>query len=194
MVDYNPNIPQGVDNLSTSQGQILNNFSQLESIFAADHYTWDYPTTAFRGQHLKVNFPNTTTVSLPTGSASVIYSKNVSTIASAYFDNASGSTALWRGGSGNGLATFNMNNGFGTGSFTFPNGVIMQWGYASTVSDGQTIPFTTPFPNNCGHVQICGERNTSAERSLWVQSFNQSGVVIRTSSSVLGVLWFAIGN
>jgi hypothetical protein len=54
---YNANIPQTNTNLSVSQGQFLTNFSQLNTIFAKDHYTWDDNTSANRGWQKQVTFP-----------------------------------------------------------------------------------------------------------------------------------------
>lgn len=61
---YLPNIPQGTDNLSTSQGQILANFQSLETGFAVDHNTWD---AANAGTHKQVTAAAQASVSPPSG-------------------------------------------------------------------------------------------------------------------------------
>lgn len=140
MVDYNPNIPQATDNLSTSQGQILNNFTQLDTIFNIDHFKFDDNNTSARGMHRQINFP-TTLVSDPTlsGAASEIYTKTISAVGEAFFANSTDASCIWRGGTGSGkVAT-------GPGIITFPNGLIIQWDFEGSISNGATITFPTPF-------------------------------------------------
>jgi hypothetical protein len=74
MVDYNPNIPQGIDNLSTSQGQMLNNFTQLNTIFDFDHFTWNDPTAGGtdRGFHRRVTFP-VNVAAAPAGATGILH-------------------------------------------------------------------------------------------------------------------------
>lgn len=53
---YNPNIPQGTDNISVSQGQILTNFTLLNSYYGRDHYA--FTDGVYPGYHQQVNLPN----------------------------------------------------------------------------------------------------------------------------------------
>lgn len=48
---YNGSIPQPTDKLSVSQGDLLENFSELGTIFAVDHAALDDATVADRGKH-----------------------------------------------------------------------------------------------------------------------------------------------
>ena len=193
MVDYNPSIPQASDNLSTSQGQILNNFTQLDNIFAFDHFTWDDPTTANRGLHKQIDFPVPTTVSSPTGTASVSYSKLVGGVGSLYFDNSAGSSCVWRGGLSTGLVALTPGV---NGSMTLPNGVIMKWGNQSSITDNVPINFPTPFPSTCWAVTVSGYFNSTVERSIYVKpgSLGASSFTCRTDSGSMGVIYWAIGN
>jgi hypothetical protein len=72
--------------------------------------------------------------------------------------------------------------------------VIFKWGYATNISDLGFIIFPGSFPTQCSHVQVTGQRTNTDVRSLWVQSYTTGGITIRTSSSGINVLWFAIGN
>jgi len=194
MVDYNPSIPQGSDNLSNSQVQMLNNFTQLNNIFDFNHYTWNDPTTGNRGLHRKVDFPATTSVSSPTGANSVLYPRAVSGVSSLYYDNAVGSSVVWRGGSTNGLVTQTTGGTLSNGLMTLPNGIIIQWGFNNNIADGNLILFPTPFPNNCFNIQLTGTRSNDAVRSLWVDPvFSRSQFNVHTSTT-LTVMWLAIGN
>lgn len=67
---FNPNIPQPTDDLSVSQGQILQNFQKSNSSFGIDHYTFS-DATINNGFHNQVTTPliiggvHPTTVSSP---------------------------------------------------------------------------------------------------------------------------------
>lgn len=56
MSSYNPNIPQPTDFLSDSQSAILNNFTQANTSFGIDHYSFA-DGTANNGKHNKVTTP-----------------------------------------------------------------------------------------------------------------------------------------
>ncbi len=53
---YNPNIPQPNNLLSTSQGDILNNFGAANTVYGVDHYAFD-DTTPNATFHKKVTTP-----------------------------------------------------------------------------------------------------------------------------------------
>jgi len=52
---YNANIPQATDRINASQGQILNNFIQLQADFGVNHVTFN--AAANVGKHNVVTFP-----------------------------------------------------------------------------------------------------------------------------------------
>lgn len=142
---YNPSIPQTGDNLSTSQGQMLTNFTALNTIFAFDHYTWNDSTTANQGLHKKVSFPATETVGAQSGLASVVYTKNVASVASPYFRNAIGDFVMWYGGTtSNGQASTTLAN---PGQLNLPNGFQLRWGTDAFVGTNGTknVMFTPQF-------------------------------------------------
>jgi len=198
---YNPDIPQTGDNLSTSQGQILGNFQALNTIFNFDHYAWNDSVTANQGLHRKVEFPATNTIGALGGLSSVIYSKNVSNVASPYFKNAVNDYAMWYGGTtSNGLASTTLGN---PGSLNLPNGFQMKWGQAQFGSGSSTQPvgYSANFPVASDSVQITragGNTNTPAEDVFLVTLASNSGFTARRMSpapaAVLNFYWFAIGH
>ena len=58
MSDYVANTPTGPQNISNGQVTINNNFQQLDTIMAYDHYKWSDTTSAgiYRGFHKKCDF------------------------------------------------------------------------------------------------------------------------------------------
>lgn len=75
-MSYNPNIPQPTDRPSASQAQLLANFQQLNTIFDAEHITFN--ATDDNGEHKKIslNAPLGADPNLPDPKASV-YTKTV---------------------------------------------------------------------------------------------------------------------
>lgn len=152
---YNPSIPQGTQNLSASQVAMLTNFTQLNTIFDTNHYTWNDATTANRGKHRKIDFPVPESANpSPTGDASAIYAKLVSGVAQAFFANSSGVQQL-------SLPTISSSgSNYGV---TLGNGLILNFGLSPSVSSGgnATITYAVPF--------------TTSTYSAVATSFDQDG-------------------
>lgn len=68
MSSYNPAVPQPSDILSDSQQDFLNNFTQLDTSFGIDHYTFSNGT-ADNGKHNQVTTPIISGSAHPTTSA-----------------------------------------------------------------------------------------------------------------------------
>jgi hypothetical protein len=75
---YNPAIPQPGDFISQSQGQILTNFSQLDTVFAQDHIELDDSTAADRGKHKQVTLKELSAGPATTSTEIALYTKDVS--------------------------------------------------------------------------------------------------------------------
>jgi hypothetical protein len=196
MVDYNPNIPQATDNLSTSQGQILNNFGQLDTIFDIDHYKFDDNNTAARGMHRQIDFPATRSDPTLAGTAGMVYTKNISSVAELFFANSSATASIWRGGSGSGTVTSGPN------IIQFPNGLIIQWAFAASVSSGSTITFPTAFVGTPGFVSAFAVNIIAALPTAAMVingSVNNTSFSVRYLNSATGttvtapLYWLAIG-
>ena len=183
---YNPAIPQSTDLISNSQPQILTNFGQLNTQYAADH---DGLTTVTQsGMHNQVTFlANQAAPSLTrNGVAGVagLYANTDGTNSQLFFQNASGSIPI----TGKSVAGAN-------GYTTLPGGLILKWGAATGLVDNSLITFPVAFPTGCYTVNICGYRGNASERSLWVSSgtVTASGFHIRTSSTGIDLQYIAIG-
>lgn len=76
MADYDPSIPQANDNLSTSQVELLNNFTELNTLMALDHYAWNDGTVVNRGRHRKSTYIDQLAIDPTTGPGEVaVYNK-----------------------------------------------------------------------------------------------------------------------
>lgn len=189
MADYNPNIPAGTDNLSTSAGEIQNNFSQANLIFDVDHFKFNYATTASRGMHRVVTFPEIPAVPTPTLLKGVLFTKSVSSASELCFANKDGNGVLWRGGTGTGLVAGTIS---GTGTMTLPNGLILKWGSVSASTSGTAVGFAAAFPTNLFNVQLTPQSNTSRGVAFGGQSVN--GFTAYAENNGTFIYWFAIGN
>lgn len=65
MVDYDPLIPAANELISDSQADIQNNFAELNTLYDVDHQKWNAGTSAFRGKHRKMTFPEAYTSASP---------------------------------------------------------------------------------------------------------------------------------
>lgn len=179
---YNPNIPQSTDLISNSQPDILTNFSQLNTIFATDHYTWNDATSANRGLHKQITFPavlgSDPTV---TGATGEIYTKTVSALTQLFFSNENTVTQLTGGDSS--LA--------GSGYVTFPGGLILQWGVTSVNGSG-TVTYPLAFPNAVFIVQITPENNSRTYNYTTPTTTNF--IAVASSSGGGNFAWLALGN
>ena len=202
MVNYDPDIPQPGDNLSDSQGEMLNNFTQLNNIFDSDHFTWNNSTVANRGLHRQITFPAVLSADpTPTGAKSVIYSKAISGVSTAFFANSAGASAIWAGGSGPGIVSLTHGGNDTNGLLTLGNGLILQWAKASVATNvPATIVFPTPFPNACFTVLVSCDSPPAPGVRAGVASVAQNSVTasqfiaIQNIGFTASIRYLAIGN
>lgn len=187
MTDYDPTIPAATQNLLTSQGQMLNNFSELNTIFDYNHFTWNDAVTADRGKHRKVEFPEPLTSDpSPTGDDGVLYTKAVSGIGQLFFANASAVDQLT-----------GINGTFAAeGSATFPNGLIMKWGKKTSVSNNSAVVYPTPFPTAVWSVQVSGGESSGTQPTinLSANAADTNGFTLKISTGSTDIFYFALGN
>jgi len=53
---YNPSIPAAGTRISSTYNLITDNFGQLNTLYALDHYAWNDATVANRGHHKAAQF------------------------------------------------------------------------------------------------------------------------------------------
>lgn len=204
---FNPNIPLGNDNLSTSQGQILANFSQLNTQFGVDHIPFNTGSGNGDGTHKKVTFnAPPSPIPTPTGTVSSVYPNLVSAAQELHFKNAaqttqitSGGLPIWKGGTPgtDGVATATTGGTNSNGSLTLPNGIILKWGTQENIVDSTVVTFPVAFPNNCFSVQMTPVRDDVFPRAIYLKpGFTRTNFTIRISSSSgnMVINYFAIGN
>lgn len=211
MADYDPLIPAANDNLSDSQGDIQNNFTQLNTIFDSDHFKYNYATSANRGNHRRVRFPEPTNVrATDTGSSGKLYAVNsagiTNNLTELFYGNATWATQItsngneiWKGGPGNGNGVVQLTSAV-NGSMTLPNGLILNWGFQS-VTTNTVVPFTTAYTSEADVFSILCTlyENSDNRRFLKVKSNTNTGFTVTASdftatNITIDISWFSIGK
>ncbi len=136
MPTYSPNIPQPPDILSDSQDDILQNFQQINTVFAQNHIPFE---AAGQGKHKEVTLPE-----LVAPTPTLIDEANIYSQLSAL----TGETELFWQRENNGtriewtglLAT-------GNGWTRLPSGILLKWGGGAAVGFGFAVIYPIAATN-----------------------------------------------
>lgn len=195
---YNPNIPRPDDLISESQGQILDNFGQLNTVFGQDHVKYDNATVGDRGKHNQSTYKQLSGDPATTADEMALYAK----------DDGSGNTRLFlkqETPTGTVIQLSGIDPQIADNGYTFlPGGLLMQWGFTAEFSGASIgVLFTTShvdFPNNLFNVSITPKRDFGSPGSTYGfyvanSGFSITGFTIRNiSGHTYGFQWMAIGN
>lgn len=195
---FNPNIPQGADPFSQSQGQIQTNFSTSNTIFNLNHVAFDDSTVADRGKHRRSDYLQ---VAAPGSLANelAVYQKASGGSSNLFFQRDNVATEVQLTGPNPIVA--------GTGETFLPGGILIKWGTTSgTGDDSKTFAGLglTAFPNNCFVVQTqilnAGGGPTTVNQFVSMRAVSATGFtftatnrVAKTSDTVT-FYFIAIGN
>lgn len=185
---YNPNIPQPSDIPSQSQGEILTNFQQLNTVFDVDHVAFNDSNASNRGKHDKSTYIELGADPTTAADEISLYSKDVG-----------GNTRLFMRQESDGgvIQLSGANPTSGTSGSTFlAGGLIIKWGVRTSPTDGSTVVFAGgAFPNNVFALTLGERRNGTSVTATYFTSLTTSGFTIRTSTgSNDAVHYIAIGN
>lgn len=186
---YNPNIPQANDLISQSQAQIQTNFSQADTIFDTNHYTFDNSTVANRGKHRFSSYVEQGADPVTAANEIAIYSKDLAGVSQLYMRRESAGTVIQ-------MSVGNPVVG-NPGSTFLPGGIIMKWGFKNILSTGTAINFVAEgvgnFPTNCFGVTISVNQNAFSGGDAWSNIPNVAGFTARAVNNC-SVFWVAMGN
>lgn len=204
---YLPNIPQPGDLLSTSQGNLLTNFQQANTIFGINHYPFDN-VTVDKGKHTFIQFPIIPNPLPPASGASewTIFTQNLVTGGATTLE-----IFLAKPGTAPGAAYSLTASAYGpanaaNGVSFLPGGLYIAFGSYSLDNNGVSIRDNSPFifiapgfPNSCLSITLQGQRIGNTDFSLWVKdgSLTKTGFTIRTDSfpgDITTLYYMAIGN
>lgn len=179
---YNGSIPQSSDLISSSQAQILANFTAIDSAstgFAVDHVTLTDNTNG--GKHKQITFLAPLTPVAPAGSIGLEYTKTVSARSELHYRNATAEVPIT---SSNLVAA--------SGEGFMPGGLQIRCGSATNIpSGGVTITFSTAFPTACIGVVLTP---FAAQSTLTVTAKSASNFTVsRDGAGLTSAYYVAVG-
>ena len=192
-MSYNPSIPGPNDLISVSQADILNNFSQLNTIFGQDHVKYDDATAANRGKHNQSTYPDSSSDPDPDPNELALYSKDVGGNSRLFLQQENSGTVIQLSGDDPVIA---LTEGF---IFLY-GGLLMKWGQKDSPGTSGSVAFTTgSFPNTIFQVQLTLQHEGAGAETYTVQGTpvpTLSGFNYTTSSSGASskLNWIALGN
>lgn len=186
---YNPNIPQTSNILSVSQGQLLTNFQQINTVFSKNHVAMNNATTANRGKHTAVQFSRRSSAPALDSTDGAYYTKN-----------SSGTNVFWQRQGGAEVKITNVDPSIGANGHTFlPGGLLIQWGSLNVPSgESSSISFPVAFSSVPYSINVTARRSaTASDTPMFVSSTHLPTAtnfrIVNTSSNAHTGYWMALG-
>ena len=184
---YNPAIPEATDLISTSQGEIKDNFDQLNLQFQIDHIAFNTGSGNGNGHHKQVTFDNAPTAPTLSGTMSAIFAHLVAGKQQLAFANATTTYPL----TGIPLVT-GTSGATGSGILT-PWGIILNWGQKTFSGASQAILWQVPFTS--ADINVFVTINDSTPSAVSVSGSSMTGTTIyKAQTANRAVFFFAIGH
>ncbi len=195
---YNPNIPQAADIPSQSQGELLTNFKQLNTIFDVDHVPFNDVTVANRGKHDQSTYIELTDSPGTAANEVAVFSKEVGGITRLFLQQEGIAPA------GDDIQLSGTDPIIAVSGHTFlPGKILLQWGQHFPVGgivDGSASAIIS-YPITFGaifSVTATPVRDANSSRSFSIKSLatvSTTQFVVRVQgTSYNGLFWFAIGT
>lgn len=181
---YNENIPQGNQNPSTSQGQILDNFLEINTAFNLNHGNFNDPD---QGKHDLVDLVRQTLPQAANANEGLLFSALVNGATELYYGRDTANAVQFTGlqpTTGGGTTT--------SFSWDFATGLSIRFGDVSHTGIATPITFDTAFANTAYVVLISPQGSAALETASNVQSLTTTAFSINTTSSSAGVSYFYI--
>lgn len=190
---YNPNIPQANDLISTSQGDLLTNFGQIDdgvSVgIANDHVSLTDGTATNRGRHANIRFVEQAGDPATPVDQVGLYAKDTGGVPRLYIREESSGTVYQLNG-----ATPTVAN---PGTTWLPGGLILNYGSAALGANSQvTYNFATAFPNNVFSITTAVQANAVvSDADHYIRTIALANFAVRNPTGQAWTLhYIAIGN
>ncbi len=182
---YDSSIPQATDLISTSQGDILANFTAIDPGttatgigFARNHITMTDATNG--GLHYRVDYYAAVSAPTISGFTSSAYAKTTSSISEFFYKNGTSDTQITSS-----ALTASSGEGF------IPGGLQVRVGSTSISVAGVSVVFSTAFPTSCLGVVMTNAASTAGLANA--SSVTASGFTASCIASSGTVYYVAIG-
>jgi hypothetical protein len=133
---YNPNIPLATDVIKVSQSNIVQNFTQIQTLIDVNHGDFGTPN---EGQHLFVTLPNNNAVPLPADDSLNVYANNYAPTNQSELFVIRQDAVTW---------PITASSQTARGYTYLPSGLILQWGNATINSNAGAFTFVWPTAGN----------------------------------------------
>lgn len=190
---YNPLIPGPNDLASVSQGQIKDNFTELQNVIQVNHGNFG---SGDQGKHKFLQLPEQGSAPTTAVNEAGLYALvgPVSTVTELAFRRENNGTSI----------VFTEAVTTANGWTRLPSGMIMQWGLATVSTNGTAgtqVTFPIAFPTACRNVQLTQQVTaggiydffsvvgTPSTTSFYAKPLTAGG----SSTTNKSVYWFAIG-
>lgn len=185
---YTTNIPASNHNPSNDQPLMETNTNSIYTIIGIDHFGFN-DSNAYGGWHQQVTYPVTRSdpSPLPSGVASMLYTKTISGVAQLFFANANGTNAV------GGFSTLASTNG----GVDLPGGIKMRWGQGTiTNTTSVTVSYATAGLTALTTTYSVVAQWTSTTREfVRTDNYTASGFNFGTDSQTSGTFsYIAIGT
>ncbi len=190
---YNPGIPLPGDRPSDSQPQLLINFGQLNTLFARNHYEYNWATAADRGKHRFCTLFNQAAGPATGATEIALYSKILAGEQILYLRRKSNGAEIP-------MSVDNTPVNAATGRSFIPGHMYIQWGQVVAPSgESGLIPYSQPFAAPPWSIVVTPLRTAGANPTpCFVSSTHPPDAVnfriVNTSTNPHTVYWMAIGG
>lgn len=188
----NPNIPAANNDPADDQPGMQTNFANINSYVQVDHTNPSLGTGA--GQHKQVTFQSNNPPSSPV-SPPVLFTNTQDGAGNNLPGSPINPELFFYSGSS--TVSQSQNICQSVGSIMLFGGIIIKWGGAAGVVDGQRINFVNPFPNALWSLQVSGGIHSGTQPTINFDQTTYSATGFNakiTGQQVINVLYIAIGN
>lgn len=182
---YNPNIPQAGNFLSISQGDLLTNFSQLDSTFNQDHEKFSAGSN--QGKHNKSTYLEQSSAPSTVANEGAVYAKDISGATQLFFrDESNGSEHQVTG-----IVPGQTGTNYGT---DLSDGLQWRFGLISHSGQNTLVTFQTPF-TTVAYACLMTPSGGLVTAGPNVQNLSLTSFRLRTTINFTGVAYYlAIGR
>lgn len=174
-MSYNSSTPQAADNPSTSQGQILDNFTEISTAFNLNHGNFNAAT---QGKHTLINFVRQTLPQSANANEGLLFAALVNGASELYYGRDSTAAVQMTGqqpSTGGGTAT--------SYSWNFVDGLSIRHGVVSHPANSTAISFDTAFPNTA-YIVVLTPVGAAANATAWnAQSLTVNGFTLASTAN-----------
>ncbi|MFQ5685093.1 MAG: hypothetical protein ACE5GV_00385 [Candidatus Scalindua sp.] len=183
---FNASVPQSTDDPSVSQGQLLTNFTQLNTIFGNNHITFDAPSD--NGKHNFCQFPEQGAAPVTAANEGALYTKQSAASATElFFRRESSGTELPLTGL---PVTTVVAGGVTVNGITTPWGLVINWGSGSLSGGTRAITWAVAYAGT--PAITCTKLSTAVNNQPTISGESNVGATVNGAATD-GFSFIAIG-